>query len=174
MVPGNEHLKPHMLALNPRGTLPILVDGDLTLTDVTEILRHIGERYHLNGEHRLFDPWVDADTQTWLDFAASALAPARQARLAALFGLPGDAAALTQARKALRTLDDAMTHRRLAGSEWIAGSGPTLADIALFPSFALSRDYGLGHEEFPALRRWSRRVRRLPGFITMPGIPDYA
>ena len=42
-----------------------------------------------------------------------------------------------------------------------------------FPAFALSRDFGIDHDAFPALRRWARRLRRLPGFVTMPGIPDY-
>jgi hypothetical protein len=38
---------------------------------------------------------------------------------------------------------------------------------------ALSRDFGVDHDEYPALRRWARRFRKLPGFLTMPGIPDY-
>ncbi len=175
MVPGNEHRQPPMLALNPQGSLPIFVDGDLVLTDVFEILRHVAARYHLAGEARLFEPWVDAETQVWLDFAATRLPAAKQARLAALFGMAGDSDALQRdARQTFRALDDALAHRRFAGHDWIAGPAPTLADIALYPSFALSRDYGLGHEAFPALRRWARRVRALPGFITMPGIPDYA
>jgi glutathione S-transferase len=45
--------------------------------------------------------------------------------------------------------------------------------VALFPLFALSRDFGIDHDEFPGLRRWIRRFRALDGFITMPGIPDY-
>jgi glutathione S-transferase len=43
----------------------------------------------------------------------------------------------------------------------------------LFPAIALSRDFGVDHDEFAALRRWMSRVRSLPGFITMPGIPAY-
>jgi glutathione S-transferase len=66
-----------------------------------------------------------------------------------------------------------MTFRHFDGAEWFVGHGPTLADLTLFPSFALSRDYGIDHDEFPALRRWIRRFRGLNGFQTMPGIPDY-
>ena len=43
----------------------------------------------------------------------------------------------------------------------------------LLPHFALSRDFGIEHESYPALRRWFRSVRTIPGFTTMPGIPDY-
>ena len=53
------------------------------------------------------------------------------------------------------------------------GDHATLADIALFPSIALSRDFGVEHDEYPALRRWMRRVRGFEGFIVMPGIPAY-
>ncbi len=66
-----------------------------------------------------------------------------------------------------------MTRREFAGHSWFAADGPTIADIALFPAIALSRDFGIDHDEFPALRRWMRRVRAVPGFITMPGIPSY-
>ena len=57
--------------------------------------------------------------------------------------------------------------------DWLACNRPTIADIALFPSFALSRDYNVDHDAFPALRRWARAVRKVDGFITMPGIPEY-
>jgi glutathione S-transferase len=56
----------------------------------------------------------------------------------------------------------------------VAGAGPTIADVAVFPAIALSRDAEIEHDEYPALRRFIRRFRALPGFVTMPGIPDYA
>jgi glutathione S-transferase len=70
-------------------------------------------------------------------------------------------------------MDDRMTAVELDGGGWFAGDTPTVADIALFPSIALSRDSGIEHDAYPALRRWMRRVRAIPGFRTMPGIPDY-
>jgi glutathione S-transferase len=70
-------------------------------------------------------------------------------------------------------MDDAMTGREHDGASWFVGAEATLADIALFPSIALSRDFGVEHDEYPALRRWMRRVRGLDGFIAMPGIPDH-
>ena len=52
-------------------------------------------------------------------------------------------------------------------------NGAEVIRLALFPAIALSRDHGIDHEAYPALRRWMRSVRALPGFRTMPGIPDY-
>ena len=51
--------------------------------------------------------------------------------------------------------------------------GATIADIAVFPPAMLSHDSGIGHEDYPAINLWQRRLRKLPGFIGMPGIPDY-
>jgi glutathione S-transferase len=70
-------------------------------------------------------------------------------------------------------MDDHMTARGFAQLEWFTTGHPTIADIALFPAFALSRDFGIDHDEYTALRQWARRFRALPGFKTMPGIPDY-
>ena len=56
---------------------------------------------------------------------------------------------------------------------FVCGDAPTVADIALFPAVALSHDCGIGHEDYPALSLWQRRIRRLPNFLSMPGIPDF-
>ena len=70
-------------------------------------------------------------------------------------------------------MDNAIACRAGAGSACPAGEAPTMADVVLFLGLAPSRDSGINHDEFPALRLWALRVRRLPGFVTMPGIPDY-
>jgi glutathione S-transferase len=126
------------------------------------------------GEVLPADARAFGEVAKWVGFSETALAAAVDARLKALFDIAGDADALKAAsRKAFRIMDDHMTARHFDGREWFVGDGATLADIALFPSFALSRDFGVGHDEFPALRRWSRRFRTIRGFRTMPGIPDY-
>ena len=122
--------------------------------------------------------WMPAaqagDIAQWLAFAATALQPLREARRVATLGAPGSLAELNaRGRLALRAVDDALADRRLAGEDWLCGPAPTLADIAIFPSVMLSHDSGLGHDPWPAINLWQRRVRCLPGFIGMPGIPDY-
>jgi len=174
MFPGQEQTRPTMLAINPQGTLPVLVDGDLTLAGTEAILAFLAKAY---------DPartWLPEDAagfgrvQGWLHFSATMLENAKQARLQALFDTPGDETALRAgARKAFRIMDDHMTARHFDGADWFVGDKPSLADLTLFPSFALSRDFGIDHDEFPALRLWIRKFRALPGFFTMPGIPDY-
>jgi len=172
MFPGLEHKKPHILNLNPRGELPILEDGALVLSGTEAVLCYLAKAY---GPAWLpEDPALFGKTQMWLGFGASALDCAYLARLDALFATGGDKAALKKAaRAAFRIMDDHMTTRHFSGKQWFVGDAPSLADLTLLPSFALSRDYGVDHDEFPALRTWLRAFRALPHFITMPGIPDY-
>lgn len=173
-VPGGEEKGPAMRALNPLGTLPVMKDGATIFHGAEAILAHLARTHDSEGAWLPLDPETFSGVMQWTFFSASSIAAAVEARRVALFGLPGDLAALqASARAAFRIMDDFMTLRHFEDREWFAGEGPTIADLAMLPSFALSRDYGIDHDEFPALRRWLRRFRTLAGFRTMPGIPDY-
>ena len=174
MFPGLEHTRGAMLAINPAGTMPILKDGELTLSGTAAILLYLAKAHDKAGTWLPDNPRIFGEVVKWVGFAETLLAPAVAARLKSLFDTPGDEAAMkASARKAFRIMDDHMTTRHFDGLEWFVGDGPTLADLTLFPAFALCRDYGVDHDEYPALRRWIRRFRALKGFRTMPGIPDY-
>ncbi len=169
--PRREHRTPAMLALNPRGRLPILRDADLVLCETGAILLHLSKAA---GGALVPEGAAGAGMMDWLFFAARDLRAATDARAVAMMDAPGDLGALrTEARAALRVMDDHMSRQAIRGHGFVVGPTPSLADLALFPAFALSRDFNVDHDEFPALRSWVRRVRQLPGFITMPGIPDY-
>lgn len=179
VVPGGEPGRPPLLDMAPLGCLPILTDGELVLWDSGAILAYLARACDAGGTWLPAEPARFGLVQQWLHFAAGDLAAASRARAHALFddgsGAGDDAAARDKATalRALRVMEDHMTHRAFAGGAWFVGDGPTLADLALFPAFALSRDYGVDHEAYPALRRWLRRVRSLPGFVVMPGVPAY-
>jgi glutathione S-transferase len=174
VFPGKEHLTLPYLAMNPSGRLPILKDGDFVLHGTEAILAHLARSHDPIGR------WLPAEGKTfaavmqWLNFSARDLDATIAARQHSLFNTSGDEAMLRAASsRAIRIMDDHMTTRGFAREEWFAAPHATIADIALFPAFALSRDFGIDHDEYPALRRWARCFRKLPGFKTMPGIPDY-
>jgi len=175
VVPGGENGTPAFLRLNPRGTVPVLKDGDLTLTETEAILAYLARRYDsANQWLPVDDPARFGAVMEWLTFSTGALKPAMLARLNAMFEVEADPVTIGKAaRAAFRNMDDHMTLREFDGGAWFVGETSTVADIALFPSIALSRDSGIEHDAYPALRRWMRRVRAIPGFRTMPGIPDY-
>jgi glutathione S-transferase len=172
--PGLAHRRQEFLALNPLGQVPVIVDGDLVIRDAQAILTYLAKRYEPTDRWLPGEPAPFAAVMSWLFFTASELSTATAARLHDLLEFPADAAAAkAAARRAFRVMDDHMTQREFDGASWFVGDGPTLAEVALFPSIALSRDFGQEHDEFAALRRWMRRVRRLDGFIAMPGIPEF-
>ena len=159
-------------ATTPYGDIPVLEDGDTIVTDPGLILTYLARTHDASGTW--LPPEHAMDIARWLGFAATDLAALRDARRTAVLGAPGDLGALNRrGRAALRLLDDHLTERGLAGARWVAGDGPTIADIAVFPAVMLSHDSGIGHEDYAAINLWQRRVRKLPGFIGMPGIPDY-
>lgn len=172
--PGAEHRGPEILALNPLGRLPVLQDGALVLTQPEAMLCHLARTGPRGSGFLPQTAPAAALVQEWLAFAARDLGVAAAARMAAMLEGPGDPEALRlSARDALRVVEDHMSAQTQRGHGFVAGPEASVADIALFPAFALSRDFGLDHDAFPALRLWARRIRALPGFVTMPGIPDY-
>jgi glutathione S-transferase len=172
--PGNEQASPRYLTMNPLGSLPILKDGGLVLHGAEAILAHLARSRDPSGRWLPADGADFAGVMQWLVFSAASLSVTVRARSNALFDTPGDEQTLrTFAARMLRIMDDHMTARGFNGRDWFAAGHATIADIAVFPAFALSRDYGVDHDEYPALRRWARRFRAVPGFMTMPGIPDY-
>jgi len=172
--PGHEQRSPAYLRLNPLGALPILVDGETVLYEAEAILAYLARAHDSAKSWLPDDPARFGQVMIWLAFASRDLSAASLARLHHMLEVPADPLAVGhQSRAAFRVMENHMTKRELDGARWFVGDHATLAEIALFPAIALSRDFGIDHDEYPALRRWMRRVRTIPGFITMPGIPDY-
>lgn len=150
--------------------VPVIEDGDNILGDPGLILAYLARAHD--------GAWLPADSAAdishWLAFAVLELSALNAARRITVLGQPGDLDALhAGARAALRELEDHLTQRGMDGFGWLTGDRATIADIAVFPPVALSHDSGVGHEDYPAVHLWQRRVRSLPRFIGMPGIPDY-
>ena len=167
VYPGHDTDTPEFRALNPAGTLPVLVDGERVLADWQEILAHVAIT-RAPGWYPAADPALIGALGLARDLAASAGA----ARMIETFGAPGDGAAARAAAEPL--LDE--VERRLwfaerAGHDWILpGPAPTIADVALFVMIAPAEDGGLSLRDRPATRRWIDRVRFLPGFVSMSGV----
>ena len=71
-----EHLKPEYEKLNPRCTVPMMRDGDLTVVESRAILCYIMNRYAKVNELYPEDPVNRAKVDDVLYFEASVLTPA--------------------------------------------------------------------------------------------------
>jgi glutathione S-transferase len=68
----DEHRRPEFLAINPAGKLPVLVDGDLVLTESVAIVLYLAEKYPERGLLPK-DLALRAEAYRWLLFAATEL-----------------------------------------------------------------------------------------------------
>jgi glutathione S-transferase len=158
--PGRAHKGAAMLVLNPAGTLPVLVDGDLVLTDTGAMLAHLTAG----------SGWADADP-IWLTMAGRLNASLGMARLHDMLHYDADIRAVRRAGVlCLREIEAHLAERRWDGKLFLSADRPTIADIACFPNVALAPDGGVTLDDYPSIRLWLRAIRSLPGFIEMPGI----
>ena len=169
--PGKDHKKPDFLALNPLGQLPVLIDGDLILRDAQSILLYLASKYDDTGTWFPDDAEARGRVAMWTAFGGGEIMAASAARLHDVLNYPFDIEGERQAaHAAFVILDDHLAGQEIRGCNWLAGEAPTIADVACFPSVALSEDGGISRDEYPAIERWLRRVIDLPGYLEMPGI----
>lgn len=170
--PGNEHKQPDFLAINPAGTLPVLTDDNLILTETQAILAYLASTGDPSGRWLpKDDPAALAKVMQWLAFSSRLTDTAGAARLHDMLNRPLDVdVARKGAIKAFRELEAHVAERRFDAGIFLVGDHPTIADIACFPYVALSPDGGIEHDDFPAIRAWLFAIKSLDGFITMPGI----
>ncbi len=176
----DEQHQPAYLAINPRGEVPTLVDGDLVLRDSMGILIYLAAKY---GGGRWFpaSPAAMGEIGEWLAFAASWVQyGVFSARALVSFGVPANGlppdfpASLEEARlRGIRSLEILDEH--LAGRRWLAGPEPSIADVAVFPYVALAPMGDISLAPYPAVTAWIDRFRDLPGFVPIAGLddPDY-
>jgi glutathione S-transferase len=171
--PGREHRKDWFLRLSPLGALPVIDDDGFVLTDVNAILTYIAARYDRAGTwYPLGDPGLIGEVAQWLGFAGALGASAGAARLHDAIFLDIDIdAARTEAHRLLRVLDEHLWFAEADGRHWLCpAKEPTIADIACFADVVLSEEGGVSRQDYPAIRRWLDRVKRIAGFSVMSGV----
>lgn len=170
--PGREHKADWFLRLNPFGQLPVLKDDDLVLSDSGAILAYLAKKYDASGQWFPDDPAITAQVLRWHAVADDITATSSAARLALGYDYDFDVEKCQRgAHRIFRLLDEHLWFGEREGRDWLcAPAHPTTADIACFPYVMLSEEGGISRQDYPALRRWTDRVRRVDGFTVMSGI----
>jgi len=165
-----EHRSPEMLAINPHGKVPALVDGERKLFESGAILLYLGNRY---GTAKGLWPepkgQAHADAVCWTVWAMTELGTYMMQYL--YHGLdspvsyePEDrskAAAAYNRAQLDRLLDTLET--RLEGRDYLMG-GFSLVDVAAASWLLLGTQLGLPLEGHPRVAAWCKRCAERPAF----------
>jgi glutathione S-transferase len=169
--PGRENQSAAFLALNPRGRIPVLEEDGQVISDPIAILTYLALRHDGSRKWLPDDAAAHGRVMMWLAFSGAELDRVSQIRTNAITSAGGDPpGAMTDAYASLTILEDHLAEGELTGRPWLVGNHPTIADIAVFPPVILAPDGEISLDGFPAIWRWLDRVKRLSGFIVMPGI----
>jgi len=167
-LPNKAQKEASFLARNPRGQVPVIEDGDVTLYDSTAILVYLAKRYGDSGW--LPQEAVDAArVQQFLSLASGEILEGPgKARLVKVFNAPHDYALATQKAVALLQL---LEEHLASGRSFLVGTHPTIADIACYSYVAHAPEGGVSLAPYAHLRAWIARIEGLRHFVPMPASP---
>lgn len=161
-----EHKAEPYVSLNPNASVPALTDGDYQLWESNAMLQYAADKV---GNDAVYprDLCTRADINRWLQWEGSHWFPSCYVFLVEncvkpLLGGAPDPAVLDAQADTFHKLAGILD-RRLADRRWVAGPGPTLADIALAAPMHLHRWQQLPLADHPNLKRWLLEdVEQLP------------
>lgn len=161
--------------INPMGEAPVLVDGDIILTQSGVIQTYLTEKTRVFGgetpeESREVLRWILWDNHKlssqagMVRFQMNYLPPEKRSQEVIGF-IQG------RLRAALRVLDAHLTQR-----DWIVGRGVTNADLTCCGYLFYEEPFGFARAEWPAIDAWLYRIETLPGWkhpydLMKPGFP---
>ncbi|HEV2186362.1 MAG TPA: glutathione S-transferase family protein [Stellaceae bacterium] len=129
---AGDHRRPEFLALNPAGKVPVLVDGDMVLTESIAIAVYLAEKYPEKG-FMPADLRSRAQVMRWLLFTTTELEQPlwRMARHTVIYPeerrLPADVAL---AREEFASMA-AVLERHMEEREFVVGDTVSVADFVL-------------------------------------------
>jgi glutathione S-transferase len=172
---NGETRTPAFREINEMGEVPVLVDGDTTLTQSGVILDYISSKTGKLGgrsaaERREVLRWLFWDNHKLSGvagptrFLMNFLPPQKR---------PQEVIAFNQGRlKAAYTLLNA----HLAKSDWIVADQVSIADLSCCGYLFYEEPFGFDRAEWPHIDRWLNQIAALPGwkhpYDMMPGNPS--
>ena len=164
---AREHKSPEFLKINSLGLIPVLDDDGVIIPDSLAILVYLARKYKRTD-------WLPeelvahAQVQHWLSVAAGLVAfgPCA-ARLINIVHAPFHAdEVIARSHALLKAVESELTAR-----EWLVGSAPTIADVALYSYIARAPEGNVDLSGYPHVNAWLKRVEALPGFVEFARTP---
>lgn len=159
---AGEHRRPEFLNLNPAGKVPVLVDGDLVLSESVAIVKYLAEKYPDRG---LLPTGLQdrAEVDRWLLFTATELEQPlwRISRHSSLYPvnqrIPADIALASREFKDMATIAE----QHLRHRQFLVGDHVTIADFVLAYTLDWANEIGL-LGDCPNLRAYIERMYSRP------------
>ena len=172
-----EQKAPAFLKINPRGQVPVLKNGDVTVCETLALLAYLDT---INPEPPFFGTSPDETARIWqiISECDGNLRDAVGDISRPLFRGKGEEFAEQISKAAAQVRDElALLDARLSSQPWLAGEKLSAADLIVFPVVmqlcraaagenAAPHDLGVYplSEHFPKLDVWSKRIEALDGF----------
>ncbi|MEQ8346383.1 MAG: glutathione S-transferase family protein [Sneathiellaceae bacterium] len=159
-----EQKSPAYVAINPMAAIPAMRDGDLVLTESNSILQYVADKLGRADAYPT-DLKTRADINRWLLWECGHWFPSCYIYLVEncvkpLLGAETDPAALEAEAGNFHKLAGILDSR-LAGSRFVAGAAPTIADVAVAAPMHLHGWMKLPLEQHANVRRWIGDVEAL-------------
>jgi len=171
---NGETRTPEFRALNPMGEVPVMIDGDITLSQSGVIQDYVSSKSGKLGgrsaaERREVLRWMFFDNHKvsgvagTLRFNMNFLPEAKQNKDVIDFLSMRLASALK------------ILNAGLEGRAWLVGDGITIADIACCGYLFYPEPFGFDRKDYPNIDAWLTRISEQPGwkhpYDLMPGSP---
>ena len=164
---AGDHKKPDYVALNPNAAIPALVDGELTLWESNAILQYAADKFSAHQAYPT-DIRIRADIHRWHLWEASSWFPACYVYLVEnvvkpILGDTPDMQALENVQPRF-DLCASILNTRLGEHDYLVGSQPTIADIAVASPMHLHTHQKLPLASYPNLQAWMERIEAIPAW----------
>lgn len=173
-----DHKGAEYLKINPMGTVPAAVDGDLRIFESNAILQYAADVDNIEARYPK-DPKVRAIINSWLLWEASVWFPSCYVYLFEYIVRP----LLKQEPVQFNVDAEAPKWNKLAGfldnqlskTKWLAGNELTIADIAVAASLHLHAAQCVPLDQHSNLKRWLvDGIEKLPSWQKTQGAVDKA
>jgi glutathione S-transferase len=161
---AGDQKSPEYLKLNPNGTVPTLVDGDLVLWESAAICQYLADKFPEHGLAPAVGTPERGTYYQWIHYAMSTLEPPAITIFLHTVRLPETDrvpqlvdAARTQLAAAVTVVNDA-----LAGREWMLGPQFTAADVMVGSTLWWAQLMGLIGEQHPNAQAYLARCMARP------------
>jgi len=171
---GGETRSPEYRALNPMGEVPVMVDGDVTLSQSGVIQDYVSSKSGKLGGQSAAQRREILRWQFWDNHKHSSQAGTVRFLMNFLpeEKRPAEAIAFLQGRlkAAYHVLDAELSNR-----DWLVGDMLTIADLSCCGYLFYPEPFGFDRADWPHIDAWLTRISETPGwkhpYDLMPGSP---